>query len=208
MNNQRWKNCVSPAIFALGILGAFAPLAEYGNGVIIGTVTDSSTGTGIRGAHVKLSIGLETLSAVTDSTGKFQLAGIPEGTGFPVSIEKKGYHTISVKVTVTDSIPSVVAVQLTDTFLRLLSPENCRLIAGTNVEIRWDAVGIGALRIEYSPNGGRNWMLIAHGVDAAQGVWVWTVPDIPSTEGYIRITDTMRPDHASQNPVPFVVTSI
>lgn len=190
-----------------GAIMATAPLAEPRSGVITGSVADAATGLGIEGARASLPMGLETLAAMTDSAGKFLLEGIPEGTGFPVTVEKTGYHAVTVSVTVTSSKPAAIAVRLTDVFLSLLSPAKGYLIAGTDVEIRWDAVGVEALRIEFSPNGGRSWMLVAPRVDAAGGVWVWQVPDIPATEGYIRITDTARPLLFSRNAHPLVISS-
>ena len=49
--------------------------------------------------------------------------------------------------------------------------------------------GVDSLRIEFSINGGKDWMLIVEEADASSGRYAWDVPDIPSPFYRIKITD-------------------
>ncbi|MBN1290657.1 MAG: hypothetical protein JXB48_02375, partial [Candidatus Latescibacteria bacterium] len=75
--------------------------------------------------------------------------------------------------------------------LRLMSP-----IAGDQVPsggiftITWKPAEVEKIKLEYSANGGIHWKNIADNVDVSTESYIWSVPDIISSECQIRISDT------------------
>jgi hypothetical protein len=136
------------------------------------------------------------------------LPGIPEGIGIPVAVEKDGFRRVTAAVTVIAGRSTPITLSLSHTYLELLSFHGGWYIAGTDGEIRWEAGGIRTIRIEFSPNGGRGWLLLADKVDARRGSWTWTVPDMPSRNGLVRITASDRPELTDRSEHPFLITSI
>lgn len=95
--------------------------------------------------------------------------------------------------------------------------------------IRWFARGIDTVRIEYSLDGGRTWLLISDAVPAAteenyhcpepllkdfmpsdmtnsMGSFAWNVPDTESGEVLIRILDKLQPSIADVSDRPFTIS--
>ena len=72
---------------------------------------------------------------------------------------------------------------------------------GTQHTISWSSSGTsGNVRIEYSTNGGSNWTTIVSST-LDDNSHSWTIPNTPSTNCYIRITDTDgSPSDQSNNP--------
>jgi hypothetical protein len=207
IQRKRIKATAGAFVFLIVAMANASSPGENG-GAIQGKVTDSGTNRGIEGARVSMNLGLEIRAAVTDSSGTFSLVNLPEGAGLPVTVEKEGYRAVRTAVTVIVGKTAEFLVSLDDTYLKLLSFQGGRYIAGTDVEVRWEAIGIGAVRIEFSPNGGRAWLLLAEGADSRRGFWLWTVPDMPTANGLIRITAPGRGDISDRSDQPFSISSI
>jgi hypothetical protein len=60
--------------------------------------------------------------------------------------------------------------------------------ASTSKLITWTSNGINEVKIEFSSNNGISWVKIADSV-ANTGSYDWTVPNINSTQGKIRVSD-------------------
>lgn len=60
---------------------------------------------------------------------------------------------------------------------------------GTIQTIYWTSGNIDSIKIEYSTNNGSTWNEIVKSYPAASGSYNWSIPNIPSTECLIRITD-------------------
>ncbi len=69
-----------------------------------------------------------------------------------------------------------------------------RFIAGKADTIRWTSSDIAALKIEYSTNNGTNWLLINSSVPANTLSFVWTVPNTPSANCVVKISDILNPE--------------
>ena len=63
------------------------------------------------------------------------------------------------------------------------------LYIGTTYIINWAAYGLENVKIEYSTDAGSNWSLITESTSAVTGSYSWTVPNTPTTEGLVRISD-------------------
>ncbi|MHB9030650.1 MAG: FlgD immunoglobulin-like domain containing protein [Candidatus Latescibacterota bacterium] len=72
-------------------------------------------------------------------------------------------------------------------------------VANTVHDISWTATNMAAVRLEYTTDG-LNWTPVANPVNAADGSYAWTVPDISSTAVTVRISDNDSPaSDASDN---------
>ena len=65
------------------------------------------------------------------------------------------------------------------------------LTSGSNYNIEWTSSGSGTVKIEYSINGGVNWIAIDNSVGSSPGLnqYLWNVPNKPSNQGLVRIKD-------------------
>ncbi len=60
---------------------------------------------------------------------------------------------------------------------------------GTNQNITWNSSGVANVMLEYSINNGTNWSTIIAGTPATPGTYNWPIPNTPTTQGLVRITD-------------------
>ena len=60
----------------------------------------------------------------------------------------------------------------------------------TNHLIRWTRQEVSVVKIEYSTNNGSTWIVVIAARPAAFGSYNWTVPNTPSTQCLVRISDT------------------
>ncbi|MBN1446715.1 MAG: hypothetical protein JXA28_02190 [Bacteroidetes bacterium] len=92
-------------------------------------------------------------------------------------------------------------------YLTLLSPAGGeRWEIGTSQTIRWASAGITAVDIEYSTNNGQFWITAAVNIDAAPGRYYWMVPDAPSEQCLMRISDTYDSTRMAITPRPFIIS--
>jgi hypothetical protein len=59
-------------------------------------------------------------------------------------------------------------------------------------EIKWNSSGIQNVKIEYSTNDGNNWTLITNSSTASTGIYNWTLPNIPSQNYKVRISNALN----------------
>ncbi len=60
---------------------------------------------------------------------------------------------------------------------------------GTTQNITWTSVNVNKVKIEYSTNGGTNWVIIQDSVIASSESYLWTIPATPSGNCKIKISD-------------------
>ena len=162
-------------------------------GSLTGTARDLITGKRIDGAQVTLRVGLITYRSDTDIRGSFLIRNIPAVINLPVTVSHKNYKEATLPVSIVPDATTELDIRLSSTYLRLVYPNGGESIyAGSEEHIFWQSVGIDSVRIEFSINGGRDWMLIVEETDASTGSFAWDVPDIPSSDYRIKITDVSR----------------
>lgn len=75
-----------------------------------------------------------------------------------------------------------------------------------NHEIDWNIVGTsGAYELEYSTNGGQNWSTIVRDYPSALGSFSWAVPNLPTTQGKIRVLDAQNNDILDESDANFTI---
>ncbi|HEV8537370.1 MAG TPA: T9SS type A sorting domain-containing protein, partial [Bacteroidota bacterium] len=64
---------------------------------------------------------------------------------------------------------------------------------GTTQNITWSSTGIADVNIEYSTDGGSSWSTIVSSAAAPVGNYAWTIPDTPTSQALVRISDASNP---------------
>lgn len=79
---------------------------------------------------------------------------------------------------------------VTQPYISLLNPlGDATYVSGTKVKIRWTSAKVNYLTIYYSIDAGKNWTLIADNIPAPDSVYVWTLPDVNTTQALVLIRD-------------------
>ena len=189
-NRQIWRIALPGFILFTGLfIGTVS--GDGATGSVEGTVRDSGSGRIVGGAKVSLRIGLLTMSSMTDTIGTFVFTGIPPATELPITVTHPAYMDTVYLVTVHAGKTADASIVIESIYLRLAYPNGGeKIFAGSEIPISWVSVGIKTVGLEFSFNSGRDWQVIVPETDASTGYYTWDVPDIPSTEYLIRITDT------------------
>ena len=79
---------------------------------------------------------------------------------------------------------------------------------GTVVSINWFKDGVSNFyNIDYSTNGGNTWISIAFNYFTTGSTYAWTVPNAPSTNCLIRVTDYNSACKSDVSNLPFAITT-
>jgi pimeloyl-ACP methyl ester carboxylesterase len=84
---------------------------------------------------------------------------------------------------------------------------NDALKIGSTALIQWNSNNIDNLKIEYSTNGGTDWNSIVASIPASSGNFTWVVPNEPSTNCIIRISDVLNSEVIDQSDAVFSIVS-
>jgi hypothetical protein len=105
-----------------------------------------------------------------------------------------GNYTIKVIPTAIAENPSQEYFLVYDPIpvqLKLTAPAGGQgLVPGETTKISWEAYGYssGTVTLEFSADNGSSWNTIASGVDINRVVYTWSVPNVPTGKGMVRIT--------------------
>ncbi len=78
-------------------------------------------------------------------------------------------------------------------------------LSGANQNITWDATSATNIKIEYSPDGGTNWITVVSSTPASTLSYNWTVTTGLSYEGRIRISEVGNPSNLDTSDADFTV---
>ncbi|MFZ6034064.1 MAG: PQQ-binding-like beta-propeller repeat protein [Melioribacter sp.] len=74
--------------------------------------------------------------------------------------------------------------------LKIVSPNGGETLpAGTQQEIKWSGENVAKLKIEYTVDDGKTWLIVADSASGSAGKYSWAVPVINSSLCKIRLTD-------------------
>jgi len=82
------------------------------------------------------------------------------------------------------------------------------LIWNEQFDITWDSEIINSVKIEFSEDNMQSWSTITGNTSAGSGSYNWTVPEISSSECFIKMTVPGLPDLYSANATPFSVFEV
>lgn len=79
---------------------------------------------------------------------------------------------------------------------------------GTTKNITWVSSGISDVKLEYSTNNGSIWQSIAASLTASTGTYAWTIPNEPSSQMLVRISDVATTEIRDSSLLTFIVGKI
>ncbi|MCE5252019.1 T9SS type A sorting domain-containing protein, partial [bacterium] len=77
--------------------------------------------------------------------------------------------------------------------------------AGSSHVIRWNSSGVSNVKLEYTTDNGTNWTVIIASLPASAGTYAWTVPDTPSAQCLVRVSDAENADQNDASNAPFTI---
>ncbi|MFH0736446.1 MAG: T9SS type A sorting domain-containing protein [bacterium] len=81
--------------------------------------------------------------------------------------------------------------------------ENWRV--GTQQNITWNSNNIASLNLEYSTDNGLLWLPIVSGVPGSTGSYAWIIPNTPSINCIVKISDVLEPAINDTSDMKFVI---
>ncbi|HJW15503.1 MAG TPA: S8 family serine peptidase, partial [Flavisolibacter sp.] len=123
-----------------------------------------------------------------------------------------GNYTVKVIPTAITQNPSQEYFLVYDPIpvqLKLTSPAGGQgLVPGEATKISWEAYGYssGTVTLEFSADNGTSWNTIASGLDINRIFYTWTVPNMPTSNGVIRITKDGSGESSTTNS--FVIMAL
>ncbi|MFC1508912.1 putative Ig domain-containing protein [Candidatus Omnitrophota bacterium] len=92
--------------------------------------------------------------------------------------------------TVRDFTISIEEAFIEETVITLTSPNGKETLApGLLHDITWECNNVSVVMLQYSMDGGENWLLIKDTIDASRNSYQWFVPEVPSSDCLVRIVD-------------------
>ncbi len=106
--------------------------------------------------------------------------------------------------TVSDTSNSFFTI--TEPYVRVTAPNGGEVVeAGTTFTVAWEFLGVEAVDIAYSTDGGSSWTSAAEGVDASKRNLAWTVPDAVSETCLVRISDSSNGEVSDESDDVFAI---
>ncbi|MFH1197472.1 MAG: T9SS type A sorting domain-containing protein [bacterium] len=90
--------------------------------------------------------------------------------------------------------------------IKLTKPNGGEIVdAGSVFNIEWESSGIENIKIEYSTNNGTNWIEIIAQTGADGSSFAWTVPNTPSVNCLVKLTDVNDATNIDESDAVFTV---
>jgi hypothetical protein len=108
-----------------------------------------------------------------------------------------------------DSLSIDLVAAVSDTFLVIYIPnggENWQV--GTNQSIVWNSSNVGLVNIDYTTDNGSSWLNIINDYDAGIGSYSWTIPNTPSIQCKVKITDNANSNISDQSNSVFTINAL
>jgi len=91
--------------------------------------------------------------------------------------------------------------------IQLTSPNGGEsFVAGTVDTIKWTSTNITNVKLEYTTNGGTDWATIIESTPASNGSYAWTIPNTPSIQCKVKISDVDNTSITSTSGI-FTITA-
>lgn len=116
--------------------------------------------------------------------------------------------TLRVKDKSTPNIVDTVSFNIVTPSLVLIKPNGGEYFqVGRKRNIEWESKYVNKVNIQFSTNGGVNWLSAASNVDAKDGKFSWNVPNTPNSNSLVRIVDAERNAVNDQSNTFFTITT-
>jgi hypothetical protein len=88
----------------------------------------------------------------------------------------------------------------------VVSPaENAQWAVGSTQLIQWQTYSVAKVNIEYSTDNGLNWDTLAVSIPSSVGMYYWIIPNSPSENCMVRITDAANISNFGTNQKNFSI---
>ena len=142
----------------------------------------------------------------------------PITTGETASTGSYGWTVPAVSTTalvrITDDGGTIVdqsdaAFTITNPVVSLSSPSGAEYWNAGDVEtVAWTSQDVDSVLLEYSADNGSTWETIASSVAAADGSYNWTIPDVTTSQAYVRVSDKSNPSVFDVNSTSFAIAVV
>ena len=175
-----------------------------GSGITFYWDKSSDTETPQKGLTYNLYIGTSSSSGqvkspmtnISDGYRRIvQLGNVNHNNSWTIKNLPAGIYYWSAQAIDNSFAGSPFAIEETfDIFITVQSPNGGEnWFAGINQNIKWSSYDVQNVKIEYTTNG-TDWVTIVESTPAAMGSYLWKVPNTPSTQCKIRISDVANPN--------------
>ncbi len=143
----------------------------------------------------------DLLTTVASATGEYTFEIPNEPTEEArIKVESVDNQTIS---DISDNVFTI----LSNLSLVVMQPNGGEnWIVGTQEEIKWQSTGFENVKIEYRTSIGGQWIEIIASHPAASGTYLWTIPDAPTDEATIKVSDAANPEYIDISDFPFTIS--
>ncbi|MBX2975076.1 MAG: T9SS type A sorting domain-containing protein [Ignavibacteriaceae bacterium] len=83
--------------------------------------------------------------------------------------------------------------------------ENWQIASTKNVT--WNSSNVANVKIEYSTNNGTAWLPVVQSIPASSGSYAWVIPNTPSTQCLVRISDAANSSIIDVSNAPFTISA-
>ena len=146
------------------------------------------------------SVWLEVVSSVPAASGSYSWT-IPNtpSTQCRVRVSDEGNAAVN---DVSDSAFTISGL------VTVIAPNGGEIWTGSDQhDITWTSQNITNVSIEYSTDNGSNWMSVISSTPASGGSYSWTVPNTPSTQCLVRISDASNASMNDVSDATFTITA-
>ncbi len=92
--------------------------------------------------------------------------------------------------------------------ITVISPNGGEILnGGSQYEILWNSEDVEYVKLDYSINNGASWDSITDSIEST-GVYLWTVPNILTTQARIKISDISLPSIYDASDDPFRINYV
>ncbi len=109
---------------------------------------------------------------------------------------------------ITDQSDAIFTISVATSAIYLDYPNGGEnWVVGNSYSIRWTQTGVTNVKLEFTTNNGTNWNLIVASTTASTGSYIWTIPNIVSTNCKVRITDVNNNSVTDQSNTVFTISA-
>lgn len=108
---------------------------------------------------------------------------------------------------ITDQSDAIFTISVATSAIYLDYPNGGEnWVVGNSYSIRWTQTGVTNVKLEFTTNNGTNWNLIVASTPASTGSYSWIIPNTPSTNCRVKITDVSNSSVTDQSNSSFTIS--
>jgi hypothetical protein len=109
---------------------------------------------------------------------------------------------------ISDMSDATFTISASSQSINVISPNGGEnWLVGSIQNITWTSTGVTNVKIEYTTNNGSSWSTLISSYPASAGSYSWSVPNTPSTQCKVRISDTGNPSLYGLSANVFTISS-